>query len=81
MSKDKVCKSSFWADFKLPLVGRIDLEPQASCRKENIQLDSNRKSNIRKKTIINIPARTKEPTHEMNPLRNELKGKVPTKQQ
>ena len=30
MGKDKVCKCSFRADFKLTLVGWIDLEPQAS---------------------------------------------------
>jgi hypothetical protein len=29
----------------------------------------------------NLPARTNDPTQEMNPLRNELKGNVPTRQQ
>ena len=29
----------------------------------------------------NPPAKIKEPTHEMNPDRNELKGNVPTSRQ
>ena len=31
--------------------------------------------------IGNIPPRTNDPTQEINPDRNELNGKVPTKQQ
>ncbi len=31
--------------------------------------------------IMYLPARTKDATDEMNPERNELKGKVPTRQQ
>ena len=31
--------------------------------------------------LNDLPPSTKEPTHEINPDRNELNGKVPTKQQ
>lgn len=37
--------------------------------------------NITSTFLLFLPARTKHPTQEMNPLRNELNGKVPTRQQ
>ena len=79
MSKNKICKSSFWCNvFEYSLVLFIYLYAIWSLKKIKQIFKLIKIYTI--KTNIK-PAKTNDATVEINPERNALNGNVPTKQQ
>lgn len=77
VGKDEVGESPFGCDAQeLGLVLRVRLEAQAHCKDRICKMDSQRS-----RLTPRLPPRTKQLMVEMNPDRNELKGKVPTRTQ
>lgn len=85
VSKHKISKSSFWTyAIKLFFVFWIHLKTETNCnhnKRRIMKILFILVDNIFYKYNRILPPSTKQLTDEINPLRNELNGNVPTRQQ